>query len=205
MFSFFVQPSLGMETQEKVENLVAKSLKQKVSGIQVVKLLKEECISTDAYNNFIMKLLLDSGNPLAVKLRKTLYIGGFLDKGYVKSLLPGKKNVSAGHGKKTLFEERRVLTEYCNVPRHPSCGLMNRILNTGEILTKFKKCAVELGMNTSIERGCAEYLEKGLKLYIKNLVGDCDGKITVRNLRRGMGKYLRLFNSFDMIHAFHHL
>lgn len=183
--------------EQRIKSLVADNLKRNLSKDQIMQILRDEEIPVKQYNDFILKTLSSASNPLAAKPSKTARVDSFLDEEFLKNLLKFKRKDDKGENK-ILFEDKSVPTKCYSEKKYISCRTMNRMLTVDEISAKFKEYAEELGLSRSIKRECAEYLGKGLELYIKNLVSECKGKITIPNLKRGLGKHLSLFNNLNM-------
>lgn len=185
---------------ERIKSLVADNLKQKLSKDQVARILGEEDIPTETYNNFILGMLSSSRRPPQMGSPRTLRTDAFLDSNYLKSIVrPRRREGERYGGRKTLFEKRGIPTRCYGTTRSSSYRLTNKMLTTEELSAKFRDYAEELGMNRNVSMECVDYLRRALELYIKNLVSDCKGKVTVPNLKRSLGKHLHLFNNLSML------
>jgi hypothetical protein len=186
------------ETEARIVSLLVENLKQGVTKEEVVDRLRKEKIPIRAYNEVVMRILGNSGRPLVNKQSKRLDTREYLDESFLKNLVgASKRGGDRAAGRGTLYEEKDLPTRMYGSRRYASCRSRNRMLTTGEILHKLKDYASELGMEREASKECAEYLQRGLELYLRNLATACKGRMTVSTLKKALDKHLRLFNNLD--------
>lgn len=186
----------------KIKAFIIDNFKYKISKDQVMKMIRSESVSIKTYNGFVFKILLKykcllgtSGAP------KTLSTDTFLDKEFLFKdlfLVNGRKQEGIPRGEEILFEKQGIPTEYYTSTMHLSYRLLGRMIAKDEVKERFREYSIGLGLSNNVEKECAEYLKKGLQMYIQKVVSRCNRRITITNLKAGLEKHMRLFNGLDM-------